>query len=311
MKRIRLAAMMAALLGFSGASHAGLVVDSLESGDTTVEAMVNSLLSNNSGITVSNIQYTGANIASGTFSGGSGILGFENGIVLTTGNANFVIGPNNGSGYSYYDWSNQGPAGDSMLDQIASGPTYDAAVISFDFVPTGNFVEFTYVFGSEEYSQFVNSDYNDVFGFFINGVNYALVPGTDDSVSINTINCGGPTAAGAPANHVNETNCEYYRDNPSSDPSIDIQLDGLTTVLTVRAPVNAGEVNTMYLAIANVMDPLWDSAVFLEAGSLTSCGAGSSCNGGGSSVPEPSMFALVGLGFLGLGVHRKMAKRSA
>ncbi len=38
------------------------------------------------------------------------------------------------------------------------------------------------------YNQYVGSIYNDVFGFFINGVHAALIPGTSTVVSINTVN---------------------------------------------------------------------------------------------------------------------------
>lgn len=46
------------------------------------------------GVTVSNVVYTGADVASGTFGGGSGIIGFDDGLILTSGAAANVIGPN-------------------------------------------------------------------------------------------------------------------------------------------------------------------------------------------------------------------------
>jgi hypothetical protein len=56
--------------------------------------------------------------------------------------------------------------------------TFDATVLEFDFVPTFSTVQFQYVFSSEEYSDFSNTSFNDVFAFFVNGVNIAVVPGT-------------------------------------------------------------------------------------------------------------------------------------
>src|SRR6266571_2283709 len=46
-------------------------------------------------ISISNITYTGTTISSGKFSGGTGIIGFESGVILSTGNIATVVGPNN------------------------------------------------------------------------------------------------------------------------------------------------------------------------------------------------------------------------
>ena len=61
-------------------------------GSLTKEDLVNQLVG--SGITVSNVSYTGANVAAGKFHGGTGIIGFEEGIVLSTGSVANVVGPN-------------------------------------------------------------------------------------------------------------------------------------------------------------------------------------------------------------------------
>jgi hypothetical protein len=59
--------------------------------------------------------------------------------------------------------------GDNNLDNVSSADTYDATVLEFDFVPATDNISFNYVFGSEEYLEFVNAGYNDVFAFFISG----------------------------------------------------------------------------------------------------------------------------------------------
>jgi hypothetical protein len=142
-------------------------------------------------------------------------------------------------------------------------------VLEFDFIPTGNRVSFRYVFGSEEYNEFVASQYNDAFGFFItdpSGVkrNYALVPNTADPVTINSINGGNPFGS------IAMRNAHLYRNNDPNDPgaTINIEADGLTVVLTLTADVTPGEVHTMKLAIADAGDSSFDSWVFIEAGSL-------------------------------------------
>ncbi|MBK9459454.1 MAG: choice-of-anchor L domain-containing protein [Sphingobacteriales bacterium] len=72
------------------------------------------------------------------------------------------------------------------------GFTYDAAVLEFDIVATEPTIEFKYVFGSEEYLEYVGSNFNDVFGFFIGAIgdplqNIAFIPDTTVAVSINNV----------------------------------------------------------------------------------------------------------------------------
>jgi len=90
-----------------------------------------------------------------------------------------------------------GGQGYQPLTDLAGNSTFDAAVLSFDVVPVGNVLEFNYIFASEEYPQYVCSNYNDIFAFFISGKNpeggdydhenIALVPGTNMAVAINSI----------------------------------------------------------------------------------------------------------------------------
>jgi hypothetical protein len=162
-----------------------------------------------------------------------------------------------------------GTAGDSDLDTLSGQVTEDAAVLEFDFIPQQSTVHFRYVFSSEEYSDYANSDFNDVFAFFVNGTNCALVPGTTDPVAVNTINNGNPD--GLTPEEQAPHHADLFRDNVNPTPgSIDSQMDGLTMVLTCNANVTAGTTNHMKLAIADASDPAFDSAVFIESGSLTS-----------------------------------------
>jgi hypothetical protein len=212
------------------------------------------------GVSVSNVTYTGANVAGGTFAGGTGIIGFEEGVVLSSGNVASVVGPNTVDNAT----TQNGTAGDADLNAlVAPRVTNDAAVLEFDFVPDADKVFFEYVFSSEEYNEWVNSNFDDVFGFFVNGTNCAVV-GTD-RVSINTINNGNPFGAGT------ITNPHLYINNDLSDGggAIDTQMDGLTVVLTCEAAVTPNATNHMKLAIADTTDLILDSNVFIKEGSLS------------------------------------------
>jgi len=288
MGNVKAAIFVWALLAIIGASslpaHAGITTTDLSPGSgVTCIDLVNTLVG--TGITVSNPTCTG-NIDTtgesddvfgksfGKFSGGLGIIGFESGIILSSGKVADVIGPNDDTGKT--TTFSEEPTPDSDLQALAdatcpevgSCPIIDKAVLEFDFVPTGSQVTFQYVFTSEEYNEFSNSAFNNVFGFFINGVNRALLPDGVTPVSINNVNGGSPlgTDAHNPAFFINNAIDEG---GVTTDNAINIQADGLTVVLTVVAPVNVGQVNHIKLAIADAGDSILDSWVFIRAGSFT------------------------------------------
>lgn len=213
------------------------------------------------GITISNVTYTGAGVAGGTFAGGSAIFGFDSGIILSSGCISNVIGPNTLTNATCV---NNTP-GDAQLTSLSGFPTFDAAVLQFDFVPQGSQVSFQYVFGSEEYNEFVNTQFNDVFAFYVNGNNCAVVGTPPVPVTINTINNGNPFGS-TPNSHP-----ELYVNNDFQDGTapFNTQLDGFTKVLTCSASVNAGVTNHIKLAIADSSDAILDSDVFIKAGSFT------------------------------------------
>ena len=243
------------------AQAGGLVVEDL-TGSLTKEDLVNQLVG--SGITVSNVSYTGANVAAGKFSGGTGIIGFESGIVLSTGKVADVVGPNENPSSN----TENGQPGDNDLGTLSGlDPTdqgfpgnKDAAVLEFDFVPEGDFLNFRYVFASDEYDEStISGSGRDLIGFYVNGQNCATVNG--DYVSVHTINNGWPTPS----------HPDLYIDNPPFIvTTLNTEMDGLTVVLTCVASVTRDSMNHIKLAIADDIDELTDSNVFLESGSFIS-----------------------------------------
>ncbi len=260
--RVRLGALFAFMMVFAllpigrAGANPGLATEDL-SGTLTPDDLANALVG--VGVTVSNVTFTGADVAAGTFSGGTGIVGFDGGIVLSSGDIANVVGPNVFDNIT----ADNGTAGDADLDALTGFTTFDAAVLEFDFVPDASQVSFQYVFSSDEYNEFVNSEFNDVFAFLVNGTNCATIDA--DPVSINTINNGNPFGTD-PRSHP-----ELYLNNDLGDGggAIDTEMDGLTVVLTCESAVNQGLTNHMKLAIADASDGILDSNVFLQAGSLT------------------------------------------
>jgi PKD repeat protein len=227
-------------------------------------------------VTVSNVTFTGfANGATqgavGSFSNGNTTnLGLDDGIVLTSGRASIAAGPNNSGSASF----NNPSTGDVDLTAIIGVNTFDAAVLEFDFVPVSNTISFRYVFGSDEYSEYVNAGFNDVFGFFISGPgiagpfsggaeNIALLPSTIIPVAIDNVN-NGNAAFGPGLGPC--TNCSYYVEN---DGGTTLQYDAFTTVLTATIAVQACQTYHIKLVVADAGDGVVDSGVFLEARSFT------------------------------------------
>ena len=245
-------------------AHAQLTVDSTFSPTLMVQALLGA------GVSVSNITYTGDTThASGFFNEPSNAFGITTGIMLTSGTVSNAPGPNNLDNASYDNLQ----AGDNLLDQYTTGFTQDATILEFDFTSVSDSVEFNYVFASEEYNEFVDQGFNDVFGFFISGPgivgqqDIALVPGTNTPCSIDSINNGYTLVGMASTGPC--TNCQYYVDNFLGTV---MQYDGYTTVLTARAGVIPCETYHLKLAIADVTDGIYDSGVFLEGGSFKSSG---------------------------------------
>ena len=168
-------------------SHAVTAQINILPNDTIEQLIKENLIGE--GIIVSNIKYKGNKLAIAAFLVNNNLLKMSEGIVLSTGNVTDIAGPNDANN----KWSSNGSPGDKDLNRIGKGITCDAAILEFDFIPVKNKIVFNYMFGSEEYMEYADSKYNDVFAFVLNGPgarkkNLAVLPDHKTIVSVNNVN---------------------------------------------------------------------------------------------------------------------------
>ena len=232
-----------------------------------------------SGVVASNHQFAGDPNQIGFFNGILTNLGLDSGIVMSTGDIDILV-PGGGFGGAINSNANDPDlltVANSVPELIGQNfvvsSVNDVVILEFDFVPTSSFLSFKYVFGSQEYFAYENTQYNDVFGFFISGPGivgpYASPVGfPDGSINIATIPDTDPEIP-ITISSVNATeNSEFFVNNQGLETVAD--ADGFTTIITAEAEVQCGETYHIRLSIADGSDTGLSSYVFLEAGSFTS-----------------------------------------
>ena len=253
----------------------------------TEESIVNVLVDNQ--LEISNFSSVGFQQGIGYFDGFNSNIGFDAGVILSTGGLNFVTAGGFGGG--------SGVSGDSDLEDALGAinlnwDVYNVTILEFDFVAGDEIVEFNYVFGSEEYAQYTCSQYNDIFGFFLSGpgiagpysnnaVNLAYIPDPDNPgeytntpVAVNTVNSGSASGFYDPQTCADiDPNWQdysiYWVDN-AAQPTVQ-GINGFTVPFKAEyTGLICGETYHIKLAIADASDSAVNSVVFLEAGSFTS-----------------------------------------
>ncbi len=240
--------------------------------------LVNNVLMGN-GVMASNITFAGQGAQLGFFKNGllgSPALGLDSGIVISTGDVNDIPPGGNQPDIGQY----AGPGDNDLLtiaQSVSTNPsassitsTADGAFLEFDFTPQGDTVKFRFVFASEEYTTFINTQYNDIFAFFISGpaiagpyaappafpngaINIAQIPSTTTPITISSIHPG--------------LNSQYYISNTTEQSH---EFNGFTTVITIKYPVQCDSTYHFKIAVADCEDDYLDTGVFLEASSFSS-----------------------------------------
>lgn len=184
------------------------------------------------------------------------------GIILSSGDVGrYATGPNTGPNHSTnfatgFQGNNPpngngvpaGPVSNPILQAInGTRPVYDATTLTINFTPDAgvNFIAFNVVFGSEEYPEYVNTQFLDAFALTINGVNVAFLNG--QPININHPNFA--VQAGTELDGI------IIRD-AAFDPN--------SGLMSFFVPVNAGVANTVQFSIGDTQDGIYDTTAYIS-----------------------------------------------
>ncbi|MEL6679979.1 MAG: choice-of-anchor L domain-containing protein, partial [Pseudomonadota bacterium] len=245
----------------------------------TATAMAQDILG--PGFTIDSATYTGNNFASGTYDGytdaslgTAGVLPSQQGVILSTGFAQ-TFSNNTGANNQVGNRSGNtgGPENDPDFNAAAGGFTDDAAFLVIEYTPNAGqtSLNLEFRFYSEEYNEYVYSNFNDVALVQIDGVSVPISAG-DGSISVNSINdaatsnpaFGNQNADPDPSNGVfDSSNPNLYIDN--TDGSFETEFDGFTVTLSLDIPVTPGVQQELKIGIADKGDNAFDSALLIAS----------------------------------------------
>lgn len=209
------------------------------------------------GVQIVSASYTGAADSSGIYTNGDsvapGVTPSDTGVILSTGYATSITNSTGDANTSANTSGVMSTAGDADLSQIAGTTTYDAAIFEASFIPEGTMLTMQITFSSEEYLEYVGSEFNDAVGIWVNGVQAELRVGEGD-ITVNNINDG--------------SNENLYVHNPADSEVANTEMDGFTITLSLDAPVIAGAVNTIRIGVADASDDQYDSNLLIAGNSV-------------------------------------------
>lgn len=201
---------------------------------------------------VSNITVNCAQNAYAGFSNGlSSGLGIDNGILLTSGNAQWINSPAS----SFSNAINNTP-GDANLTSLVGVNTYDACVVEFDFIPYCSQLQGRIVFGSEEYPEWVFTSYNDGCAILLSGPN--PLGGSYTNKNLITV----PPTLPVCINAVNSSQNSVYYINNSANAFV--AYDGITIPININVSVVPCAGYRVKIVVADASDWVYDSGIFIE-----------------------------------------------
>ncbi len=236
-----------------------------------VSTLVSALVSGGSGLNVlsASLSYRsgGGAMSTGTFTNASGTYGIPSGIVLSTGNvADYGDGPNQSGSWSTSYGVSASSVQNALLSPITNASDhYDVTQLDLVFTTSTGGVYLYFVFGSEEYPEYVGSVFNDGFGVYLDGTNIAQVNGYLINVS-----------------------------HPDMGPVSGTELDGLIApnnnplLLLGVTGLNPLVPHTLTFILGDASDSSYDTTVYLSSLS------------GGVVIPEPGTWMLMLSGLLAI-----------
>lgn len=228
--------------------------------NTNVSAMTVANTIFGSGVTVTgaslNVSTSGWNNSNtvATYSNGHvapGVLPSTSGVIFSTGNVReFTQSSGDPNRDTDTTTNTSGTDNNSDFNAIAGARTYDGVWLNADFIPQDDWLTIRFVFASEEYPEYINSQYNDVVGVWVNGSHVPIEVG-NGTMSVNNVNT------------VNQENLVISNMNDAYNT----EMDGFTLTLTLKMKVNPGVVNSIRLGIADTSDANYDSNLVIAADS--------------------------------------------
>ncbi|MFP7674757.1 Hint domain-containing protein [Marivita sp. S0852] len=208
------------------------------------------------GTTVISASYTGDSRSSAIYSNGDALAPnttpSDTGVILSTGRADRFTqssgDPNRSDSTTSFSF---GPNNNIDFNTAAGNRTFDASFLDIVFVPDEDLMTIRFVFATEEFPDFTNSQFQDFVGVWINETQVDIQAGNGDV---------------DPANLNTTQNANLFLDNSNDD--YNTEMNGFTVTLTMTMQVIPDQNNTIRIGIADVADSNYDSNLLIAADSI-------------------------------------------